>query len=1427
MTPEQWNCYYHGAGSEGWRTDGETTTGGTKYCPAGKLARGNKDGHRPMFMEFSESECCQRTCWGAGWRDLDDTGSGDTGSGDTDGTYQCPASTVARPSHDQHDCGERCAQQSECCQKTCWLSGWRGSGDASGTNQCPATSNVRDSTDTYNCGDDCPQSECCKTTCGKSGFVDQSSCASGTQFRSEVHECWSSVARSSGLCQQGDCCSQTCSDAGYKTGGTMACPAGMAYRTDHHDCKMGECSDAQCCGVPKSSSGTCWETGFRDSTAETTQGAFQCPAGKVARNQDDGHICSGDTCFADDCCYPQCWASGWRAFGDASGSSQCPASSDARSSGDGHHCSNGVCDEDDCCRVQCWSSGWRDNGDSNGSHECPSGQMARDQDDGHGCSGGVCDASECCGETCAAIDPASCPAGKQRKRGEEICHGGACSTDHCCRVGCQVWADAGNTCSGDLALNTDERCDGDEISGCNAEKCCRHPLELKCQTSDSAGCSKCAKYAPCVSSIDPRCISQEALDCLYCKALGVIDCAVCTPEWDNKCYATEFYEDEACTDLKYSIPSKFDECYLQPFDASSGYSIAKTDGTYKSKCTDATCSSCEESDTFDFAEYKSSLAEGACTVEGDDNEGRKTRGLIDETKPGNPCPTAAPCGPASCVPGVDKKCIVFTVFGNASTCEVAEMTNSAVGEYHAFAIGDDTCRPDGNGRSYYKLAIDRDTDSGTGLIGCTDTACSVDCQDVAMTLAVCSKPSWSHGLQLVANCFLDDWEPLTPSPPSPLPPASPPSPASSPPLLPPPSLPPWDVQPPPLSPPPPSPPLPRPQFPPLPQELGDAISNFFGAFPPPAPPSTLPLNASFLPYPPPFPPSAPPPKTAEVAQQAAQDMGALTSTLTSLYGEGGGAAAPSLPPGSTAPPATPPPSLPPSVATSVLESVTLLVGSFSAYAARPTTASDGTAEGDADAKAAAQAEKEEVVAALTAGADLVSALLSAAETVGESTAVAATSALSSLVGGLQGQLSGGGDGADGGVGDSASATAAANSVQSAATSLAARAMDNLITMAAEPSVAGGGGSGDTGLSAPPPPPLTLRTANLNLTLSVSPASELGDTPFACDTASTPVEVTLPPGMMKLLSAAGQGTEDNAVGVIFTVMSLNLHGGTRANLSTAGPLVSFSLRQAGAALKVENLAVPINLTLPHSVANVGARPLVVARAPDELHLRRLNILLGGMGGESAAGRRLAKATANASSYVCAGQPTQEEAATLLEELLKTNDGSTASEVAELRAAMLGAGCDEAVECNYWVESTGAWSGANCRTTGLSDAGVGCSCDHLTDFIVVVVPTSWEEFAEYAVAGFVVNTFTWKEAMACLANPTWTNVYLITMVRAPLALSPPASPLTPLRHHLIRPPYTAPPCVPLQGARHPQRGGPRVCNLARSARVALRRGDHGGP
>ena len=447
--------------------------------------------------------------------------------------------------------------------------------------------------------------------------------------------------------------------------------------------------------------------------------------------------------------------------------------------GDGSMCSNGVCDQADCCQVQCWASGWRNHGDASGSYECPAGKNARPQSDGHMFSGAAAAAaSECCGETCAAIDSASCPTGQQHRGSEKFCHGGACSTGQCCFVGCGAWSAAGNTCSGDRALKTDESCDGDAISGCSESKCCRHPLEIKCQSQQAQDCSKCAKYAPCVSSIDPRCIRQKALDCLACKTH--IDCAACVPDWDNNCLSHETYGDPACSSaIKYQFPTKMNECYLLPPFAGEGHRIQSSDGTQRSKCTDASCSSCGESGTFSFANYSRDVAAGTCTPDGD--EGKMYRGLLDATKPGSPCPSAAPCGLASCVPGVDKKCIVFTVFKSSSTCSVAEMAKYAtVGDYHAFATGDDTCRKDGNGRSYYKLTINPTTESGTGVIGCTDAACSVGCTDVAMTRGVCSTPSWANGLQLVANAVVSDFSSSSPAnvasspPPPPSPPYAPP-----------------------------------------------------------------------------------------------------------------------------------------------------------------------------------------------------------------------------------------------------------------------------------------------------------------------------------------------------------------------------------------------------------------------------------------------------------------------------------------------------------------------------------------------------------------------------------------------------------------------------------------------------------------------------
>ena len=81
------------------------------------------------------------------------------------------------------------------------------------------------------------------------------------------------------------------------------------------------------------------------------------------------------------------------------------------------------------------------------------------------------------------------------------------------------------------------------------------------------------------------------------------------------------------------------------------------------------------------------------------------------------------------------------------------------------------------------------------------------------------------------------------------------------------------------------------------------------------------------------------------------------------------------------------------------------------------------------------------------------------------------------------------------------------------------------------------------------------------------------------------------------------------------------------------------------------------------------------------------------------------------------------------------------------------CSEVVECRYWDDEKNAWRSDNCRTvtddntTDNAAGGVGggvgevrCECDHLTDFIVVKAPTSWDEFMQSALEGFEVHVFS---------------------------------------------------------------------------------------
>ena len=50
----------------------------------------------------------------------------------------------------------------------------------------------------------------------------------------------------------------------------------------------------------------------------------------------------------------------------------------------------------------------------------------------------------------------------------------------------------------------------------------------------------------------------------------------------------------------------------------------------------------------------------------------------------------------------------------------------------------------------------------------------------------------------------------------------------------------------------------------------------------------------------------------------------------------------------------------------------------------------------------------------------------------------------------------------------------------------------------------------------------------------------------------------------------------------------------------------------------------------------------------------------------------------------------------------------------------------------------------------------------------MPSSWDELAEHILLGFVVNTFTWEQAVECLTNPEWSYVHLITAIMVGMEL-----------------------------------------------------------
>ena len=56
-----------------------------------------------------------------------------------------------------------------------------------------------------------------------------------------------------------------------------------------------------------------------------------------------------------------------------------------------------------------------------------------------------------------------------------------------------------------------------------------------------------------MNSVDPHCITIDALNCLPCK--NYASCAVCAPGWDNGCISIEPHKDTTCTEADIVAPN--------------------------------------------------------------------------------------------------------------------------------------------------------------------------------------------------------------------------------------------------------------------------------------------------------------------------------------------------------------------------------------------------------------------------------------------------------------------------------------------------------------------------------------------------------------------------------------------------------------------------------------------------------------------------------------------------------------------------------------------------------------------------------------------------------------------------------------------------------------------------------------------------------
>ena len=81
------------------------------------------------------------------------------------------------------------------------------------------------------------------------------------------------------------------------------------------------------------------------------------------------------------------------------------------------------------------------------------------------------------------------------------------------------------------------------------------------------------------------------------------------------------------------------------------------------------------------------------------------------------------------------------------------------------------------------------------------------------------------------------------------------------------------------------------------------------------------------------------------------------------------------------------------------------------------------------------------------------------------------------------------------------------------------------------------------------------------------------------------------------------------------------------------------------------------------------------------------------------------------------------------------------------------CDNIIECRFWDETRYAWRTTGVTTVALANGGVGCASTHLTDFIAVQVPSSFEGAIEFAQLTVEQNRTLQVRLVGCQLATRW--------------------------------------------------------------------------